>query len=87
MAQMIVHHRVRDYEAWRPGFDQHETSRVAAGITNGRVFRSTDDPDDLVIVLDVADVQKARAWSQSEDLRSTMQKVGVLGSPAIYFVG
>ncbi len=86
MAQMIVHHQVRDYETWRPGYDEHEKSRVAAGITNGRVFRRAEDPNDLVLILDVADVEKARAWSQSEDLRSTMQKVGVLGAPIIHFV-
>jgi len=83
---MIVRHRVRDYQAWRPGFDEHERSRVAAGITNGRVFRGADDPNDVVVILDVADAEKARAWTQSEDLRSVMQKVGVLGAPEIHFV-
>jgi hypothetical protein len=86
MAQMIVHHKVRDYEAWRPGFDEHEGSRIAAGITNGRVFRGTDDPNDLLIILDVADIERARTWSQSNDLRSAMQRVGVVGPPAIHFV-
>ena len=86
MAQMIVNHKVRDYEAWRPGYDEHEKSRVAAGITNGKVFRRAEDPNDLLIILDVTDVEKARAWSQSEDLRSTMQSVGVLGAPTIHFV-
>jgi hypothetical protein len=86
MAQMIVHHKVRDYAAWRPGYDEHEPNRAAAGITNGRVFRRAEDPNDLVIILDVADVEKARAWSQSEDLRSAMERVGVLGAPTIYFV-
>jgi hypothetical protein len=86
MAQMIVHHKVRDYAAWRPGYVEHEPNRAAAGITNGRVFRRAEDPNDLVIILDVADVEKARAWSQSEDLRSAMERVGVLGAPTIYFV-
>ena len=87
MTQMIIHHKVRDYEAWRPGYDEHEKSRAAAGITNGRVFQRAEDPNDLVIILDVADVERARTWSQSEDLRSAMQRVGVLGAPTIHFVG
>jgi hypothetical protein len=86
MAQMVVHHKVRDYTAWRPNYDKHEPNRAAAGITNGRVFRRAEDPNDLVILLDVADVEKARAWSQSEDLRSAMGRAGVLGAPTIYFV-
>ena len=87
MTQMIIHHKVRDYEAWRPGYNEHEKSRAAAGITNGRVFQRAEDPNDLVIILDVADVERARTWSQSEDLRSAMQRVGVLGAPTIHFVG
>ena len=87
MTQMIIHHKVRDYAAWRPAYDEHEKSRAAAGITNGRVFQRAEDPNDLVIILDVADGERARTWSQSEDLRSTMQRAGVLGAPTIQFVG
>jgi hypothetical protein len=85
MALMVIHHKVRDYHAWRPVYDAHEKSRVSAGITNGRVFRRAEDPNDLVILLDVADVAKARSWTTSEDLKSAMQKAGVLGPPAIHF--
>jgi hypothetical protein len=45
-----------------------------------------EDPNDLVILLDVADVAKARAWTASEDLKTTMAKAGVLGAPTIHFV-
>jgi hypothetical protein len=86
MPLMIVHHKVRDYASWRPIYDAHESSRTRAGITNGRVYRKVEDPNDLVILLDVADVAKARAWTASEDLKTTMAKAGVLGAPTIHFV-
>ena len=86
MTQMIIHHKVRDYITWRPAYDEHEKSRAAA-LTNGRVFQRAEDPNDLVIILDVADAERARTWSQSEDLRSTMQRAGVLGAPTIQFGG
>ena len=41
---LMIHHKVRDYEAWRPGYDEHEKSRAAAGITNGRVFGESRRP-------------------------------------------
>jgi len=34
--------------------------RVKSGITNGRVFRKAEDSNDLLILLDVADLAKAR---------------------------
>ena len=40
-----------------------EKGRVSAGITNGRVFRSAEDPNDVVILQDVADVAKAGTGS------------------------
>ena len=85
MAKLMVQHKVRDYAAWRPGFDAHETSRVGAGITNGRVYRKAEDPNDLVLLFDVADGAKAKSWTESEDLKTVMQKVGVLGAPSIHF--
>jgi hypothetical protein len=87
MALMIVQHQVRDYAAWRPAYDAHEASRVGAGITNGRVYRKAEDPNVLVILLDVADVATARAWASGEDLKTVMQKAGVLGAPAIHLIG
>jgi hypothetical protein len=58
MALMVIHHKVRDYGEWRPAYDAHESNRVGAGITNGRVYRKAEDPNDLVVLLDVADVPR-----------------------------
>jgi hypothetical protein len=80
-----VHFKVKDFNAWRTGYNGREKSRVSAGITNGRVFRSADDPNDVVVLQDVADVAKARTWIGSDDLKAAIQKDGVLGSPSIRF--
>ena len=82
---LTIHHKVQDYTKWRVGYDAHETSRRSAGITNGRVFCNAEDPNDVVVLQDVADVAKARTWVASEDLKSAMQKAGVVGSPTIRF--
>jgi hypothetical protein len=82
---LTIHHKVKDYATWRAGYDAHQTSRRTAGITNGRVFRNAEDPNDVVVVQDVADVAKARTWFGSEDMKETMQKSGVIGSPTVRF--
>lgn len=38
----------------------------ASGITNGRVYRKAENPNDVVILVDVADVAKARVWAAGE---------------------
>lgn len=82
---LTVHFKVKDFNAWRTSYNGHEKNRTSAGITNGRVFRSADDQNDVVILQDVADVAKARTWLGSDDLKAEMQKSGVLDSPSIRF--
>jgi hypothetical protein len=82
---LTIHHKVTDYAIWRTAYDGHEQSRRAAGITNGRVFRNAEDPNDVVVLQDVADLAKARIWVASEDLKAAMKKGGVVGSPSIRF--
>jgi len=47
------------------------------------VFRSADDPNDVLLLQDVADVSKARTWYGSSEMKSIMEKSGVLGLPSI----
>jgi hypothetical protein len=82
---LTIHLKVKDYSTWRTGYDARENSRVSAGITNGRVFCSKNDPNDVVILQDVADVAKARTWLGSDEMKAAMQKAGVIGSPSIRF--
>jgi hypothetical protein len=82
---VTLHFKVKNYAAWRTGYDEHETSRRSAGITNGRVFQSPSDPNDVVILQDVADVSKARTWLNSDEMKTVMAKSGVIGSPSIRF--
>jgi hypothetical protein len=82
---LTIHFKVKDYATWRTGYDGNEKGRTSAGITNGRVFRSAADPNDVVILQDVADVAKARTWLGSDDMKAMMHKSGVIGSPSIRF--
>ncbi|MGD0023763.1 MAG: hypothetical protein ABSC37_03910 [Xanthobacteraceae bacterium] len=82
---LTIHLKVKDFTAWRTGYDAREKNRVSAGITNGRVFRGQNDPNDVVILQDVADAAKARTWLGSDEMKSAMQTGGVVGSPSIRF--
>ncbi|MGA2313920.1 MAG: hypothetical protein ABSF87_16390 [Xanthobacteraceae bacterium] len=82
---LTIHLKVKDFNAWRTSYNGNEKNRVSAGITNGRVFRSADDPNDVVLLQDVADVSKARTWLGSPEMKTMMEKSGVLGSPSIRF--
>lgn len=82
---LTIHHKVKDYTAWLKGYNDHAKARHAAGITNGRIFRSAEDPNDVLILQDVDDVAKARAWLDGDELKAAMTKAGVIGSPNVRF--
>ena len=73
----------KDFNAWQTSYNGNEKNRTSAGITKSKVFRSTDDPNDVLLLQDVADASKARTWYGSSEMKSLMEKSGVVGSPSI----
>jgi hypothetical protein len=80
---LTLHFKVKDFNAWQTSYNGNEKNRASAGITKSKVFRSTDDPNDVLLLQDVADVSKARTWYGSSEMKSVMEKSGVVGSPSI----
>ena len=80
---LTLHFKVKDFNAWQMSYNGNEKNRASAGITKSKVFRSSDDPNDVLILQDVADVAKARTWYGSSEMKTLMEKSGVVGSPSI----
>jgi heme-degrading monooxygenase HmoA len=86
MPYLIVRHKVQDFAAWKPVFDEHGSTRKTSGSKGGYLFRSADDPNKVILVLEWSDLESARQFVNSEDLRKTMERAGVSDQPDIYFV-
>ena len=56
MGTLIIRHKVKDYSKWRPWFDQHAAAQKLAGLTDPRVFRSSDDENEVVILFNADDM-------------------------------
>ena len=82
---LTLHFRVKDFSVWRTSYNGAEKDRVSAGITNCRVFRSANRQNDVMILQDVADVSTARTWLGSAEMKTAMEKSGVIGSPSLCF--
>jgi len=86
MAQLFIRHKVKDYPKWKSMFDEHAAKRKAAGCKGGRLFRREKDPNEVVIFFEWEDLGKAHQFAESEDLRQTMERAGVVGKPELYFL-
>ncbi len=83
---ILVIHSVEDYRRWRPVFDKHKEARLAAGVSDGRVYRNVDKTNEIIIQFTAGNVRLARDFFASEDLKRTMAAAGVLAPPTIYFL-
>jgi hypothetical protein len=83
---MLVRHKVRDFSEWKRGYDAHLPKRAEAGLKEKHLLRGADDPNEVIVLFEASDLSRAKAFAESIDLRETMQKVGVLDKPDIYFL-
>jgi heme-degrading monooxygenase HmoA len=79
MPYILELHKVEDYDKWQEVFDKDNANREASGSRGARIFRSIDDPADLVILFEWDSLEKARQRSQSDALRQKFQEAGVSG--------
>jgi len=83
---LLVRHKNKDYEKWKTVFDEHSTTRNTSGSRGGRLFRNADNQNEMVIMFEWDSIERARKFAQSEDLKKTMQRAGVIDKPDIYFL-
>ena len=84
---LIIKHKVANYAKWQPVFDANDSIKLANGLTNYVVGRGTgSDSNTLLVAFKMADVNKAKALSASPELKSRMQKSGVISKPTFNYV-
>ena len=65
-------------------FDVSDVIRRLYGEKDLKIFRDSEDPNDIAVLFEWNEPVKAVHYSQSEELRSAMKKAGVLGEPKVY---
>ena len=86
MVTVVVHHRVRDYGAWKAVFDEHEASRREHGGIEIRVYRDIHDPNRVIVHNDFPSEEAARGFLEDPSLKEAMARAGVEGEPGISFI-
>ncbi len=86
MTYLLVRHRVADFTSWKTSYEGHASARAAAGLKDKEVLRDLDDPNQVVLLFEINDVQKAKEFSESSSLRDAMRDAGVTDKPDLYFL-
>jgi len=52
MAYVLVRHKVKDYNQWKPIYDDTDGTRQASGSRGARLFRNAADPSEIVALFE-----------------------------------
>ena len=86
MQYVLIIHKVEDYDKWKAVYDEDTANREDNGSNGAHVFRSADNPDEVMILFKWDDLDNARKFFRSKELKKKMQDGGVQGKPNIYFI-
>lgn len=50
------------------------------------LFRTSEDPNSLVILLEWDNIENARKFVESDELKKKMEELGVITKPDIFFL-
>jgi hypothetical protein len=84
MSNVIIRHRVADFDAWKAAFDDHGSVRRDYGLTDASLLRDEDDASMVTIVLSTDDTARAREFLGSDTLKETMDGAGVVSQPEVW---
>ncbi len=86
MSYILVRHKVADYSAWKKVYDAHLPVRQKAGLKQNQLLHGSNGSNEVVILFSTDDLGRAKEFYESEELRVTMQKAGVIGRPDVSFL-
>ena len=80
MATLFVHHKAKDYEAWRKVFDASTAMRTGYGCTGHQVFQSPGDPNEITVLTEWHNIDQAKSYEIVRVGRAVTFVVGALSS-------
>jgi heme-degrading monooxygenase HmoA len=86
MPYILVRSKFQDYAKFYPVYTEHSATRKGSGSRGARLFRSLDNPNEVIALLEWDDPERARQFAQSDDLREAMQRAGLADRPDVYFL-
>ena len=82
---LIITHEVADFDKWKVKYDEHATARQEAKMDDWALLTGRDNANMVTIIFKVGDMEAAKSFIGSEDLKAAMEGAGVMGQPNMRF--
>lgn len=83
---VVVMHKAANYAKWKHAYDADNTKRLENGLHNYVIGRGLTDSNTIIVALRADNIDRAKAFFASQDLKNTMQKAGVTGPVTTHFL-
>lgn len=83
MAHVLVKVSFEEFEKWKAGFTAGSALRAEYGSKGVRVFRASDNPNQVLILGEYEDAARAQQLFQSQELRDATKRAGVTAPPEV----
>lgn len=83
MVYVYLRHKVKDFDAWKPLFDNDYASRKNFGIEVKKLFRSVSDRNDVHVLFSAPTEESVRQMISRPELKDLMMNAGVVSEPEI----
>lgn len=86
MPALLIRYMVDDYAFWKARFDDDAIARRAHGSQGGWFCRRAGMPNELFILLEWDNLDRARLYAASDDFRDALTAAGITDDPDIWFL-
>ncbi|MBE0681645.1 MAG: hypothetical protein IH589_06995 [Anaerolineales bacterium] len=86
MIHVLVRFTVEDLVKWKSVFEEAAALRKNFGSMGVRAFSKADSPNEVTILGEYADKEKAMQMFQSQEFREATARAGVKGPPEVTFL-
>ena len=86
MAYMFVRHSVKDFDAWKSVFDSVSDLRKRNGEISYQILRQDNGSSNIFALFEWDNLDNARKYAASPELKEAMQRAGVTSKPEILFL-
>lgn len=80
MAKIMGHLKVKEYNQWKNTFDSMRPVRKDFGSTGEKIFRADGNTNEVLVMLDWDNEEKAKKFTKSQEIKDAMQRAGVVDS-------
>ncbi|MBI4340008.1 MAG: antibiotic biosynthesis monooxygenase [Chloroflexi bacterium] len=88
MPYMFVRITLNSFDQWKAAWDSPEQAQIrrAYGCISAKVYRGHESTNEVIILTQWQDMEDAREWGISNELRELMHHTGGAGRPDVVYL-